>query len=345
MATSDFCADVLENLNDHGLRWGVDFITYRELPGEFLDYFSLRQSFTENKAVSIISSLKQGKKLAVLYGNCQIDGLRKYLLHCPPFAAEYEVLYLPPVFAYTPAKIVRLYESFWPLCDLFIGQIVTKDNRFAPELATENLLELLPRTGRRLLIPNAFFRGYFPQARKNHRNVDMNLHQSGRFPFADHYVDAFAEEHRPIDYITAEIMRSDFLKMDFIMDACETSLAELAQRETCCDIAISDYIRANYRERQLFYSENHPINALLVEMSKRILRALGLREVFVNVEDIEAEFTLKGQDSPVYPSVIETLGLKLYDTQFFPNRYLWSFYGNLIEFTEEYLKWCWGVKK
>ena len=118
---------------------------------------------------------------------------------------------------------------------------------------------------------------------------------------------------------------------------------ELRKREAICDVKMSDVIKKDYRTRQLFYSVNHPINELLLTECRRILQALGLRDVFVNVHDVDQEFTLKGQDAPIYLSVVNTLGLREYETEFYPNRYLWPFKGNLVEYTEEYLRRCWGM--
>ena len=343
VATQDYAADIVQILKDHGLQWGEDFITYRELPGVMLDYFSLRERFTEREAIDILRGLKQGKKLAILYGNCQMDGLQRYLLRCPAFNDEYEIMLLPPVFDYTSARLRRLYEGFWKLCDLFVSMRVQRENRFSTKLATEELEALLPQRTKRLWIPNTFFRGYFPQARKNKRNVDTEMHQSGRFPFSDYYVDTIVARGGTAAQAIQRILQPDFLQGDEILKKVETSLEELEKREKDCDIRISDYIREHYRERQLFYSENHPINEVIKVVAGRIVRSLGLTWILTDAGEVESSFTLKGQDVPIYPAVIKALGLKEYDTLYYANRYYWTFHGNLTDFQEEYLKWCWGM--
>ena len=60
-----------------------------------------------------------------------------------------------PIFDYTPAKIIRLYERCWLLCDFYrLGS--NEGNWFVSELATENTLNLLLSMACRLFISNAF---------------------------------------------------------------------------------------------------------------------------------------------------------------------------------------------
>lgn len=345
VATRDYCADVSAQLRAAGLVFGEDFITYRELPGETLDYFSLRENFTEEEATRLMARLRQGKKLAILFGNCQLESVQRMLLRCPLFTERYVIMQLPPVYSYTPMKLRRLYETkFWQLCNLFISQHVAPRNRFAPELATDRLVKLLPPKAKTLWIPTVMFRGYFPQVTRNKRNVDTDLHQSGRFPFADRYVDQLVQSGGAVDDIVRTIAAEDYLKPAFVQDFMETSLREMEYCDFGCDVKIHDYVEAHGRTRQLFYSEGHPTLDLLKEMARRLMTALGLAPHLADCSDLElGPFSLKGQDVPVYPSVIRALGLKEYDTVYYPNRYLWPFKGNLVEYTEEYLRRCWGM--
>ena len=205
-----------------------------------------------------------------------------------------------------------LYEKFWDLCDLFISQRVSKENRFNPQLSTDELVKLLPNKAHVLWIPNAFFVGYFPQADYNSRNPDKHLHQSGRFPFSDSYVDTFIQGGGTTAGIIEKIVSPHFLGASQILEGCWASLEELKQREKFCDIVISEYIEKNYQERQLFYSKNHPANEVLQKVTSRILEAIDIKTVFTDIQAVESKFTLKGQDVPLYPSVVKVLGMTLF---------------------------------
>lgn len=74
---------------------------------------------------------------------------------------------------------------------------------------------------------------------------------------------------------------------------------------------------------QLFYSNNHPNENLMLEYADRIMHFLGYSSKEMSLTDAYLECgTLKGQDIPLYPSVVKALGLENYEKKFYPNRYL-----------------------
>ena len=173
----------------------------KKYPIEFNDrlfvYSAYRSVLLENVCLEIISEIKKqsGKKVAIIFGNCQMQKLQDFLLSHKFFSSEYLILQLPPVFEYGNAQNLKYFqENFWSLCDLLISQRISNNNRFNPVLATQKIPVLIPENTKIIWVPNVYFVGYFPQQIKNLRNIGIGEHQSGKFPFGDKYVDAFFEK-------------------------------------------------------------------------------------------------------------------------------------------------------
>jgi hypothetical protein len=82
---------------------------------------------------------------------------------------------------------------------------------------------------------------------------------------------------------------------------------------------------------------------VLYEYANRILKFLGyIANDPMNEEDMYYFFgTLKAQDIPIYPSVIKTLKLEKFETNFFPNKYaLGNYYLSFNESIKEYIHQC-----
>ena len=161
------------------------------------DYAAYRNVLPENVCLEILNSVKKQseKKVAIIFGNCQTEKLKNFLLNNKIFIEKYFVIQIPPVCNYLADKNIAYFqENFWSLCDLFISQRISNDNRFNPVLATQKIPLLLPEYAKIIWGPNVYFDGYFIQySGHNLRNIDTDKHQSGRFPSNDKFVDAFLD--------------------------------------------------------------------------------------------------------------------------------------------------------
>ncbi len=168
--------------------------------------------------------------------------------------------------------------------------------------------------------------------------------QSGQFPFGDMFVDELIKKDYKEEEILEQIQDEDFIASEVIDQAAKQSLSELKRREREADVVISDYIESGYRARQLFYSPNHPVNAVLIEYARRIIRYIGLPDNIIREDIVYMEAgCLKGQDIPVYPSVIKTLNLREYDNCYYINRYLESdFLVGFEDYIKKYIWYCLG---
>lgn len=340
---SSYWQEILEQLSEQGLRVFYDVIPFQFLHCKSIDYHVLKNIPGGMNSAYSLCKLKGTRKVAVIYGNCQTLKLREILLLNPSFADKYFFVTIPAICDYNAGKKARelwntllSHDEFWKQIDLFLYQKVNETNRFCCELATDHIVKKLSSDCQVVSIINIFFDGYFVQRIKNNYNIMQEIHQSGLFPSGDIFVNELLEKGFSEEDILEQIRDENFIASEIIEQASDESLSELKEREEDADIKISDYIELNYRKKQLFYSPNHPINTVLIEYARRIIRYLGLKDDEIREDIVYMKAgSLKGQDIPVYPSVIKTLGLKEYDRLYYINLYLEP--ELLVEF-EEYIK-------
>ena len=152
-----------------------------------------------------------------------------------------------------------------------------------------------------------------------------------------------------VEKILDLICNVNFIPQELIRQSIDFSFQELKRREWACDVKISDYINENFRDRQIFFNPNHPSPAILVELSRRILRFIGMRsdnflELPKMIDDENPDWSLYGQDVPIYPSVKKFFDFQSEPKTFWANRYFWDFHGDFRDFSREYIKWCWAEK-
>lgn len=324
---SAYWKEIAAQLIDEGLQLGKDFIPYHFLCNSIINYRELF-SFGPEKILSLMQKLKERKKIAVIYGNCQTPILSRVLLLSHAFSKDYFFVEIPAVHEYA-SRMKKQWDTlikdntFWQQVDLFIYQNVSEDNRFCNGLATDNILKKLGGSCKTIKIINIYFSGYFIQTTKNEHNFMKDVQQSGLCPFGDKYIDNMLIQELGKKEILEKVTKADFIPSEEIRNLAQKSLTELKEREKDVDVIISDYIIENYDKRQLFYSFNHPINTVLIEYAKRILSFLGYPEPGVDEAAVYLKAgCLKGTDIPIYPSVLQALQIKEYEKSYFLNRYI-----------------------
>lgn len=349
---SSWWEEIVDQLLACNLRFLDDVIPYFFLSASSLSYDLLRkyQYVGNGNNQFVFERLKDtGKQIAVIYGNCQTIMLREILLLNISFARKYFFIVIPAVCDYDAGEEARQLwnlllddTEFWKQIDLFICQNVHESNKYCSRLATDKVMKKLSSSCKVIKILNVFFDGYFVQRKTNSNNLMKELHQSGLFPFGDKYVDELLGKGFLVDEILEQIKDRDFLTADIIECAVNQSLEELKNREKQVDVAISDYIEAQYKEKQLFYSPNHPINTVLIEYAKRIIHFMGLIDIPINEDLVYMKVgCLKGQDIPIYPCVLQYLGLDEYDCLYYTNRYLEpEFLFGFEEYIRKYILYC-----
>lgn len=344
--SSAYWKEIAKQLIDDGLQILEDFIPHFFLCSNIISYRELFELGYE-KIPELIRKLKNQKKIAVIYGNCQTPILSKILLLSNAFSEEYFFIEIPAVHEYASRMkkqwdILLEDDNFWEQIDLFIYQKVSEANRFSKKLASDNILEKLNISCLIVRIINIYFSGYFIQTTDNRRNFMKDVQQSGLFPFGDKYIDEMILKGQSKNEILEQIIREDFIAPEEIHKIVQESLLELKEREKDVDITISDYIMKNYNKKQLFYSFNHPINSVLIEYAKRIISFLGYTDLEIDEAVVYLKAgCLKGTDIPIYPSVLKTLQIQDYENSYFINRYIEpEFLVDFKTYYRKYMEYC-----
>lgn len=341
---SSFWKEIATQLVEKGMVPFVDFTFPSETFStyEMFDYhilYELRQLGCKIPYDKIYAN----KKIGLVYGNCQTDLISRALRMHKEFSNEYSMIAIPKVCEYNEdSRYLEDFISnkeFLQRVDLLIYQKVHKNNRFSPILDTDLLVEKLSFSCKRVRIVNIYFSGYFPQYDLPYVRVGKEVHQSGIFPFGDTFIDNMIANGEDKDSIVEQIIQEEFLDYTQIRENASNSIIELKNREQDSDVCITDYIIQHYQERQLFYSLNHPVEELLIEYTNRILKYLGFDDLKLSISDFCMLIgSLKGQDIPLYPSVIKALELNEYEKSYCPNRCIYKDLSlDFVEYVKMYI--------
>ena len=165
------------------------------------------------------------------------------------------------------------------------------------------------------------------------------------FSYCDRFVDELIKEKKSEDVICKMVSDENFLPDKKISKMTKLAIMYMKEADKNSDIKISGFIIEHMWERQLFFSPEHPVREVYIEVADRILNKL-----VTNHEGRGNEYGqemwirlicsgLVGQDVPVYPSVIRYLHVSKYEKRFIINDN--SGYKNTVDFSEyvrEYIR-------
>jgi hypothetical protein len=210
--------------------------------------------------------------VAVVFGNCQAEALRRILLTHPDLAAGHHLLRVPAVHEISPREL-GLLQRVLPRTQVLITQEVKTDYRDLP-LGTDQLVGLLPAAATVIRWPVAYFEGMFPFHVYVNRDGGA---VSPPAPITDyHDLRILYAAGQGWDVATTVRWLEDLqLDPDWVRDNADASLRELATREERLQVRISDWIRDPANLTRAFHTINHPSNALVVEMARQVLDHLG----------------------------------------------------------------------
>ncbi|WP_175966646.1 WcbI family polysaccharide biosynthesis putative acetyltransferase [Burkholderia sp. BCC0322] len=209
------------------------------------------------------------------YGSCQALALAKMLNSCPAFARDWELLEMEECFAASEEQMDRHLVETIPKLDLFLYQPVSKGYR-GEKFSSEFLRNSLSPSGVALSVQYMHWEGYHP-------TVNMPY---GLPPHPESYVDVLIAGAvvMGVDKGTyvrrlEEIGASLHIDIDKIEDWCADELRSREAGENDggrqIDVLVTDFILANYRQKRLFYTMNHPTAVLMREIAARCMLALG----------------------------------------------------------------------
>lgn len=201
------------------------------------------------------------RPLLLVWGNCQAEAVRVLLSGSPSLA--FRTVRVPPVFELTTADIEHLLRLMSRV-QVLLTQPVKDHYRDLP-LGSSELAGMMTSGRTVLRWPVLRYSGFHP-----FQAIIRDPWDESRDPPVVPYHDlrtlASARQNR--DLLAAEV------SVESVRTIAEASKAELRRREEAmCDVAISDLFQAP--ELGDMFTINHPGNRVLVELVRRVQRALG----------------------------------------------------------------------
>lgn len=314
MANWQDVADQLEKNWGGGLSFYKNYLPYHLTDKDEIPVMEILRRIPDREDKKrIISEYRQGRKIALINGNCQTSRIKMFLQQNSNFNKEYVFFDMPALYMLSREEIDLLMLNNYILNDvnLFISQNISPDNVFDYRLANNFLLELMDKKVRYICISNLFFDIYFPQGGKEQDPAKEDFIRD-MFPYNDAIIDelvgkaGFGGAGYTVEEIISIVCMEDLFTIDFLDWVIQYRLKQLKERESKCDIKMMDYIEENYLKEQLFYSRNHPSNKVLKEESIRILKNIN-PEWNTEIEHEGTIPSLSINQEFMYPSILEKL--------------------------------------
>jgi len=322
----------------------MNFCAFKDFIPDWVLKVKNQVDYRDLAIIEQIRFLKKKRKLMAFFGNCQITRIIMYFKKNESFFKDYFILRLPLIQNINVwEKALGPNESIIKEIDVFITQYITEDNKFSYKWSTKAIKKLLNSSCQVIIIPNMFFNGYYPQA-GHWQNPDRRIkYDPYTFPWGDKFIDRLYAEGMTVKNIVNCLTDTEFMTEEAVIGKAENSFRELERREKeYCDIMISDYIRENYQEILLFYSERHPTDLLTRELVKRIWAKLG--EVKGVLEFPEPD-DFGNNSLVIYPSVKKYLKLNFSKDYFYVSK---PYYYNPLtieEYIHAYINHIWQNQK
>lgn len=233
----------------------------------------LPKSAGQAKEFSIQASRPASQRLKIIVvGNCQAYPL---LLGMQQNLTQADIHFCPSVHLATADEVANLHRELVDT-DVLVMHRVQPGYRNNIGLDSPFLRSLLPEDSRSFVLPNLHYEGYFPwttYAQDPDGRLTALESESPLGPYHDFLAMAAAQEG--LEYADLMEYRCTPQIADLLLNAHGQSLNELSSRESDCDVEISDWIAANFRDIPLAHTINHPTQAILDQLLRRLLSKLN----------------------------------------------------------------------
>jgi hypothetical protein len=244
---------------------------------------------------------KRGLETCLVLGNCQSPGFTILLNESGAFRKKCYAYTFKAVHALTSVQLDFVHAVTGDFSRIITQRLFAE--HFGP-IRTENLLAAY---GERVMtIPTCWFDAYFPDC------LALNIPTINEsFAFHSKYLFSAFFQGRSVEDAVRSYEHGDFLTANRLDASLERNRKELESRDKNLDVSITDYIFANFRDKQLFYSPNHPAIDVLVALCNGIIAKLGL-EPDLAVEGLARYDNLKDPLWHIHKKVATHYGLRFY---------------------------------
>lgn len=198
-------------------------------------------------------------------GNCQAQLMQSWV---GGQIADISIVQVPPVWLLEEYQRASLLEGL-DQCDYIFTQRLTDD--LDAEYARTSFLR--QRYGDRLIVwPNIYFDGYFPGLGYRYDGTGgkyLSPLDEYHFSFVRTMFEAGASSADACAALTTEAL------FQWHPDPVTASLLRLREREDEVDVSISDYLAVMLAVDRTMFSMNHPTNATILEMLRRLFGHIG----------------------------------------------------------------------
>lgn len=353
IATDKYEKEIANQLMSSYKNIYYDYIPYWCLEYNDIDYIRLKKLLDNNlnELDFILKKMKKNLNSVIVYGNCQADGIRRFLINNTEFIKKYMVITIPAIWDVENLKEVINDNLLWKECNLLITQIIREDNSFGKEYSCESIIDKLKVNKKDdykiIKIMNMRFNGYFPQYGNEvfggYTEIDwegVQCHDKNIIKYLRDGKDNEVNEFLNI------IKKEDFYSKEFIDDFEKEEFNRLEMLENQCDVHISDYIFKNYKKQLLFYCPYHPKAVVVKEYAIRILKYIGINNLSFEkekyIEEWLERYSYNHMCEIVYPSVIKNLGLpsKVNNKLYYLNKRIFDVPINFDEVVQCYFDIC-----
>ena len=258
------------------------------------------------------------KRRVLVYGNCQGGWLAGALSQKAEIAAQFDITYLSD-FHSGPAPDHPIHRpDFLATLSIVIWQT-------ASACPPPKFLAALPATCRQIRYPTLWLKLLWPTYAVDPRNKPEKDFPWGRYPYGDRLVMKLLEQNVAPADLAKRYVDTDLNTIVNLDRFSKMSLAELKFNDQQSDIAITPFIEANFRQRKLFGTVNHPTYLVLNQIYHAVESMLLERPTPANpAMPANATALLGAQETPLHPQIIQHFKLEwaqpgmkwLYHSQF-----------------------------
>jgi len=244
--------------------------------------------------------------LLVMVGNCQSGPLLLGLQQALP---EATIHFCPPVYLADAADVRQLHAQLGQ-ADRLIAQRVQPGYRDGIGLDTATLRALLPTGAETLVLPNLHYEGHHPWLGYAHDPDGLLAALEADSPLGG-YQDFLAMAAAARGLSLASLLEHPAPEplLELLRQQHQASLAELRRREQYCTLTISDWIAERHRQQPIAHTINHPTQASLDQLLRRLLSALGIPNQLGEALFDPNEY-LGALSLPIHPWVRQALALE-----------------------------------
>ncbi len=307
---------LMQNL---GLRIGKDY-TYNSMLKSKIDTNRIYRLLDNSKEDfhALMNIILENRQLVIVHGNCQAHVICNMLSNNEEFKRKYVVCEMPKLWMQGhKEEYTILYESgVLSLGAYLLTQKISVYNKFERYASSEYMISQVSNSCKVILIPNLYFRGYFPQLKKYDQEVKYRWWQEESiFPSDNRCIETevlrLMIQGKSDEEIVREISCDDYYSEEFLYHNAEKELAEYKEREESIDIKLWDFLVDNYNKFLMFATPNHPTRDVLLELTRRILKALQITDMDILCDNNEIQAPCpQWLYTPMYPSVLKAFGFR-----------------------------------